>query len=127
MTSWAEVRTEPLADGGRFVQVRIEEDLSGGLNGTSRWDDLLYYRGDGTAAFVTLGEISGELDRRQGGFVVTTTGTFDGDVAASEWTIVPGSGTGELRGIAGTGTMTTRPGQPGTYRLDYTLAPSAAG
>lgn len=125
MTSWTETRTEPLADGGRFVQARIEEDFAGGLDGASRWDDLLFYRADGTAAFVTLGEIRGELNGRTGSFVVTTTGTFNGERAVSEWTIVPGSGTGELRGIVGTGTMATRPGRPGTYPFDYRLPPAA--
>lgn len=123
MTSWEETRTEPLTDGGRFVEVRIEEDFSGGIDGTSQWDDLLYYRSDGTAAFVTLGEIRGELDGLKGSFVVATTGKFDGERASSEWVIVPGSGTGELQGIAGAGSMTTRAGEPGKYRLDYTLNP----
>jgi hypothetical protein len=39
-----------------------------------------------------------------GTFVIRTTGTFDGSAARSDWQIVPGSGTGGLRGILGSGT-----------------------
>ena len=127
ITSWQETRTETLADGGRFVQVRIEEEFSGDISGVSWWDDLLYYRSDETAAFVTAGQISGELQGRKGSFIVTTTGTFDGETVRSQLTIVPRSGTGELRGISGAGAMTTRLGQPGNYSLDYTLDSSADG
>jgi hypothetical protein len=124
--SWNETKSETLADGGRFVHVRIEEEFAGGdIIGVSWWDDLLYYRNDGTATFVTLGQVSGVLHGRRGSFIVTTSGTFDGEKATSQWTIVPRSGTGELQDISGIGAMVTSSGKPGSYTLDYTLGSPA--
>lgn len=123
IVSWKEIEAKELADGARIAHVRIEETLAGDIVGTSSWDDLLYTRADGTATFVTLGQIEGELRGRRGTFAVTTTGAYDGETATSECVIVAGSGTGELKGVTGTGSMATRQGEPGTYRIDYELEP----
>ena len=84
-------------------------------------DDLLFYRPDGSASFVTLGQVRGRLGDREGSFAVATRGTYDGEWVRSSWTIVADSGTGELAGISGTGEMETRPGQAGVYSLDVEL------
>ncbi len=57
---------------------------------------------------------------RPGTFVLRISGTFDGTGARATWNVVPGSGTGELRGISGTGGFETS-GDTTTYTLDYTL------
>jgi Protein of unknown function (DUF3224) len=118
---WDEVRNDALESGGRLVHVRITEAFDGGIVGSSVWDDLLYYRADGTASFVILGQIIGQVDGKPGSFVVSSSGAFDGETASSSWVIVPDSGTEALRGISGTGKMETRPPHPGSYTLDYTL------
>ena len=38
-------------------------------------------------------------------------GTFEGGVAEASWSVVPGSGTGELRGLRGEGVLRLR-GRP---------------
>jgi hypothetical protein len=52
--------------------------------------------------------------------VLRLTGTFDSTGPRATWEVVPGSGTGELRGIGGTGGFETS-GETTTYALDYTL------
>jgi hypothetical protein len=46
-------------------------------------------------------EISGEIDGRPGSFVMEGRGTYDGTTATSTYTVIPGSGSGELAGITG--------------------------
>jgi hypothetical protein len=121
VTSWQELRSDDLGDGRRVVHVRLEDELTGGFEGTATWDDLLFYRADGTASFVTLGQLSGRLGDRAGSFAVATRGTYDGEWVRSSWTVVADSGTGALAGIAGTGEMETRPGRAGAYSLDVEL------
>ena len=55
------------------------------------------------AQYVGQIQIIGELQGKTGSFVVTDNGTFNGGVAISELSIIPGSGTGELTNISGIG------------------------
>jgi hypothetical protein len=121
VTAWEELRSEDLGDGRRVVHARLEDALSGGFEGTASWDDLLFYRADGSASFVTLGQMRGRLGGREGSFAVATRGTYDGEWVRSSWTIVVDSGTGELAGISGTGELESQPGRPGVYSLEVEL------
>lgn len=47
-------------------------------------------------------------------------GTFDGTGSRATWEVVPGSGTGELRGIGGTGGFESS-GETTSYTLDYAI------
>jgi uncharacterized protein DUF3224 len=121
VTAWEELRSEDLGDGRRVVHGRLEDALSGGFEGTASWDNLLFYRADGSASFVTLGQMRGRLGDREGSFAVATRGTYDGEWVRSSWAIVVDSGTGELTGISGTGELETQPGHPGVYSLEVEL------
>ena len=59
-------------------------------------------------------------DGRAGSFVLQNTGEFDGMVARGPWSVVAGSGTGELEALRGAGGFEA--GQEATYNLDYELA-----
>jgi hypothetical protein len=67
--------------------------------------------------------LSATLDGRAGSFVATGEGSFDGTTAAGTSSIVAGSGTGGLAGIAGTVTSASThadyPHMPLT--IDYQL------
>jgi hypothetical protein len=79
------------------------------------------YRGDGTADYVGMQEIEGTIDRRAGAFVLTATGSFDGQRSEGSWTVVPGSGTGDLAGIVGDGVFKAGPGSQASFQLSYEL------
>jgi hypothetical protein len=64
---------------------------------------LLHYQADQTSTFVALLYVEGRLGDRTGGFALHGTGTYDGTHARIGFTVVPGSGTGELAGVEGTG------------------------
>lgn len=68
--------------------------------------------------------LSGSLDGREGTFVVEERGSFgtDGTVYCS-FEVVPGSGTGELTGLRGTGSFTAEHGAPSVpYTFAYELS-----
>ena len=52
---------------------------------------------------MTLMHVTGILGGRAGTFVLQGQGTYDGTTARGESFVVPGSGTGELTGITGSG------------------------
>jgi Protein of unknown function (DUF3224) len=79
------------------------------------------YREDGTAEYVGMQEIDGGVDGRHGEFVLTALGSFDGELSQGTWTIVPGSGKGELVGIVGHGGFKAGPGPQASYQLSYEL------
>jgi hypothetical protein len=75
--------------------------FSGDLEGSSITEMLAARSSDG-AGYVAMERIVGRLGDRVGTFVLLHLGTLD-DVGepTGHWTIVPGSGTGELEGISG--------------------------
>jgi hypothetical protein len=82
----------------------------------------MFYREDGTASYAGLERIVGRLGERSGSFVLRANGTFEDGAARTTVQVVDGSGTGELRGLRGTGTAVAASGQPGgTFTLDYDL------
>ena len=61
------------------------------------------YGADRTASYVGLQRINGSLAERHGSFIIAATGAYDGTSSHGSWSIVEGSGTGELAGITGGG------------------------
>src|SRR5215208_3113070 len=97
---WVEETTVESADGaGKLSLARVTQSLSGDLEGDGLAQWLMCYRADETADFVGMQRVAGKLGGREGTFVLTSNGSFDGKVAAGEMAIVAGSGTGELSGI----------------------------
>ncbi len=85
--------------------------------------ELLTARAEnGAAVYLALDRISGRLDGREGSFVLQHRGVLSADRAEIDGAIVPGSGTGELKGITGQGAITVD--DEGTHRLtlDYEFA-----
>jgi hypothetical protein len=101
--SWDEKPYRELPDGRKFT--RAEVVLSGGEGDVqldATWEALLYYEADGTSTYVGIMHATGTLyGRKKGSFVTEGRGTFDGSTAKITSTIVPGSGTGALKGISG--------------------------
>jgi len=64
---------------------------------------------DGITYFSGFERIVGALDGKAGSFIIRHAGTFAGE-PRSDWTVVPGSGTGELAGVVGNGSYAARDG-----------------
>jgi hypothetical protein len=61
------------------------------------------YTASGSASFVGIELVKGTVAGRSGSFVIQHVGTYDSGGARSNWSIAPGSGTGELTGLTGKG------------------------
>src|SRR3954469_8576661 len=106
-------------DGARLTRASVEQAFSGDIEGEGSVEWLMCYREDQTADFVGLQRVAGQLGDRSGSIVLRTVGTFDGDEARAEWTVVPGSGSDGLAGLRGTGGFTAPHGGEATVTLDY--------
>jgi hypothetical protein len=122
-TSWKE---EPFAeiDGApRLSHDRVSHAFTGDIEGEGTWQGLNAYRDESSAVFVGFERVVGRLARRSGSFVLEVSGTYENGEAQISWSVVPGTGTGELRGIRGTGTYVAAGSFDDgyAYRLDYEL------
>ena len=106
-------------EGGGIARAKVAQTFSGDISGTGRTDWLMVYREDKTADFVGYLRVDGGIGDRSGSLVLQSTGEFDGKEAAGPLEVVRGSGTGELAGIAGTGTLRAPMGGEPSVSLDY--------
>ena len=72
-----------------------------------------------TAAFVGLERVVGEVAGKAGSFVLKRTGVFENGTAKESYSVVPGSGTGELRGLRGEGASAVGHGMEHPFTLNY--------
>jgi len=114
---------KPAADvpAPKTTVARDSATMAGEIEGAvaERW--LMSYAADGTARFVGLTHVTGTVAGRTGTFVLQHAGRFDADGLHSDFTVVPDSGTGELSGISGAGTITYTGPEEGPTR--YTFEP----
>jgi hypothetical protein len=90
------------------------------LDGEGTMMYLMFYPSDGSASFVGLEHVIGRLSDRAGSFVLHHTGADDGVTTKSTYFVVPGSGTGDLRGLRGEGSSVLSRNTPQfTMSLDY--------
>ena len=105
--------------GPRLMEVRIRETFSGDIEGDSTVRALQALGQDGSAHMVSLQRGNGRLGGRCGAFVLQGAETIaDGRIKAT-WSVVPGSGTGELAGLRGEGGFEGRFGEGSRGTLDY--------
>lgn len=74
----------------------------------------------GSAGYVAIERVTGLLADRSGSFVLQHSGTMNRGAQQLSIHVVPGSGTGQLKGMAGTLTIEII-GDAHFYKLDYAL------
>ena len=74
----------------------------------------------GAAGYVAVEQITGTVHGKRGSFALQHFGTMHAGNFDLNVRVVPGSGTDDLEGIAGTLTITIAPGKH-SYSLEYTL------
>ena len=109
------------AEGTELSRVHITRTFNGDLEGEST-AELLISKSEGGGGYVGQDRISGTLKGKSGGFVFQHTGLMGPEGVTNTGTIVPGTGTGELAGITGDGTMLADGDGNHTLTLEYELA-----
>jgi hypothetical protein len=119
--SWDE---KPYGEGQelpKLTRATVTKAFTGDIEGEGQVQYLMMYRGDGSATFVGLERIVGRVAGKAGSFVLQRIGTFEGGLAKESYSVIPGSGTGELRGLRGEGTSAVGHGNEHPMTLNYEL------
>jgi Protein of unknown function (DUF3224) len=105
--------------GPDLLEVRITETFAGDIEGESRVRALQVQREDKSASMVSVQRFRGKLGERQGTFVLQGSETVEQGKIKARWSVVPGSGTGELAGLRGEGGFEGEFGKGSDGTLDY--------
>jgi hypothetical protein len=109
-----------IADSG-IGRMLSDKQFHGDLEATSKGQMLWY--GDpakGSAGYVAIEHVTGTLAGRSGSFALQHTATIDRGAQQIHVIVVPGSGTGQLAGLAGSMNIIIEGGKH-SYTFDYTL------
>ena len=98
----------------------VTKTFTGDIEGEGQVEYLMMYRSDGSASFVGLERVVGRIAGKAGSFVLQRSGIFEGGVAKESYSVIPGSGTGELQGLSGEGTSAVGHGTEHPITLSYT-------
>ena len=119
-----EVQITPIAPdadapGGAPGRMRLAKTFHGDLQGEGA-GEMLGLLKDGSGAYVAMERVSGVLEGRRGAFALVHRGVMEAGAQDLLITIVPGSGEGELAGIAGVFHLKIEGGLH-RYELEYSL------
>ena len=109
-------------DGVVLTRIRFDKRFSGALEATS----VVNMMGartpiEDSAGYVALERVTGTLDSKRGTFVLQHLGVMSCGAQTLAVTVVPASGTGDLKGLSGRMEIQIVEGQH-LYTLDYRLA-----
>jgi hypothetical protein len=119
--SWDEKPYSEGKDLPKMTRASVDKTFTGDIDGEGHVEYVMMYRSDGTAAFVGLERITGRIAGRDGSFVLQRTGVFEDGQAKESYSVVTGSGTGELRSLRGEGTSSVGHAADYPFALNYEL------
>ena len=122
ITSWDEKPYSEGEDLPRLTRASVVKTFTGDIEAEGRVEYLMMYRGDGSATFTGLERITGRIGDKTGTFVLQRNGVFEGGQAKESYSVVAGSGTGELSGLTGEGNSSVGHGSEFPFSLSYELA-----
>lgn len=100
ITGWEE--TDLVEEDVRVYRAEVTKRFSGDLEGTSEAWLVLSTTPSGPAAYVGLEVMDVSIGERDGTFVLKHDALATDEGQQADWSVVPGSGTGDLAGITGT-------------------------
>ena len=121
ITSWDEKPYSEGQDQPRLTRASVTKTLTGDIEGESRTEYLMMSRADGTATFVGHERVTGRVGGKSGSFVMQRLGAFEGGQAKETYSVIAGSGTGELQSIRGEGRSSVGHGMEHPFTLSYEM------
>lgn len=108
-------------EGVSLGRMSLDKQFDGDLVATGRGQMLTALTPQkGSAGYVAIERVTGTLHGRAGGFVFQHSGTMDQGAQSLSITVVPGSGSGALAGLAGSFHIEIVDGRH-LYRFEYSL------
>jgi hypothetical protein len=106
----------------RLGRHALDKVYSGGLVATAA-GEMLSAGGTvpGSAGYVAIERVDGELDGRKGAFYLQHNGTLTRGEGSLSIHVIPDTGTGELTGLSGKMTISIAPGGTHSYEFAYEL------
>jgi uncharacterized protein DUF3224 len=118
--------TSPIKTGVNVGHAHMVKEFTGGVTGRSSTQfSFAFDEASGVGTYVAMEAFEGSLDGRRGTLAFAHTATTDGNSPerlAEVVVIVPGSGTGDLAGITGQGSIAVKDDGTHVIELDYQLA-----
>jgi hypothetical protein len=104
-------------DGPKLNEIQVTETFTGDVEGEGTVRFLQAQRADGSASYCGIERVVGTLAGRTGSFLLQDEGTLAGTRVKGTWFVIPGSGTGDLRGLRGDGGFEAELGQHASWTL----------
>lgn len=119
--SWEESPYDQKEGQATLTRASVRASYHGDIEGEGTLEYLMAYPSNDYASFTGFQRVVGSLSGRSGSFVLRTNGTFENGEAEETWSIVPGSGTEDLRGLRGGGSLVRLDDTRASVTLDYDL------
>ena len=111
-----------LNEGASIGRVLLKKQFSGDLQGSST-GEMIGARSllvKGSAGYVAIERVTGSLHGKNGSFVLQHSGTMTRGKGELHVSVVPDSGTGELKGLSGRMAIEISDGNH-SYEFDYSI------
>lgn len=111
-------------EGARLTRTYLTKTFRGDVEGGSTCEMLMAYAAEeGSGAYAGFERITGRVHGRAGSFVLHHSASSDGSRGErlGAWSVVPDSGTGELRGLRGEALISIDQDGGHSFTLDYEL------
>ena len=118
---WDEKPYHEGQDQPKLTRASVTKSFTGDIEGEGQVEYLMMYRSDGSASFVGLERFVGRIGARAGTFVLQRSGVFEDGQAKESYAVIPGSATGELRGLRGEGHTALGHGTEYPFTLQYEM------
>jgi hypothetical protein len=121
--TWDEKPYQEIEGGSKLTRASVTKTYRGDITGDATAESLMFYRADGSAVFAGFERVVATVGGRAGTFILQVNGTYRDQKAACDCTVVPDSGTGDLRRLSGEGTyVATHADYPNVpFTLDYSI------
>lgn len=108
-------------EGVKLTRTHVVKAFHGELEGASTAELLMAVAPGGSAIYVGIERIRGQLHGKSGSFILVHDASMAGGEQSLSLTVMRDSGTGELRDIRGAATITIDADGGHTFTLDYDL------
>ena len=109
-------------EGTKLSRAHLTKTFRGDVEGESAAELLFAYgTEEGSAAYAGFERVAGRVHGRSGSFVLHHSATMERGEGKAALSVVPDSGTGELRGLRGEATISAAPDGGHSFTLDYDL------
>lgn len=118
VTDWDEKPYNEIEGEPKLTRASVKQTYQGDIAGEGTLEYLMVYT-ETSVTYVGLERVIGSIAGRKGSFALKHTGVFEDGEAKTKWSVVPGSGTGDLAGLLGEGRVSPGEGRTFPIALDY--------